>query len=96
MNHKDLNVWKFRMDLVELVYQGTAKFPKEEQYGLVSQMRRAAISIPSNISEGSGRKGDKELVRFIAIALDSVVDLETQYLISLRLRFIERNGRLRT
>jgi four helix bundle protein len=94
MNHKDLNVWKFSMDLVELVYQETAKFPKEEQYGLVSQMRRAAISIPSNISEGSGRKGDKELIQFIAIALGSVVELETQYLIAVRLRFIEKNGRL--
>lgn len=94
MNHKDLDVWKFSMDLVELVYQETAKFPKEEQYGLVSQMRRAAVSIPSNIAEGSGRKGDKELIQFIAISLGSIAELETQYLIAVRLQFIKGNDTL--
>lgn len=94
MNHKDLDVWKFSMDLVELVYQETAKFPKEERYGLISQMRRAAVSIPSNIAEGSGRKGDKELVQFIAIALGSIAELETQYMIAVRLKFIEENSNL--
>ena len=94
MNHKDLDVWKFSMDLVELVYQETAKFPKEERYGLTSQMRRAAVSIPSNIAEGSGRKGDKELVQFIAIALGSIAELETQYMIAVRLQFIKENRHL--
>ena len=94
MNHKDLDVWKFSMDLVELVYQETAKFPKEERYGLTSQMRRAAVSIPSNIAEGSGRKGDKELVQFIAIALGSIAELETQYMIAVRLQFIKENSAL--
>ncbi len=95
MNHKDLDVWKFSMDLVELVYQETAKFPKEERYGLISQMRRSAVSIPCNIAEGSGRKGDKELIQFIAIALGSIAELETQYMIAVRLKFIEENNRLR-
>jgi four helix bundle protein len=83
------------MDLVELVYQETAKFPKEERYGLISQMRRSAVSIPCNIAEGSGRKGDKELIQFIAIALGSIAELETQYMIAVRLKFIEENNRLR-
>ena len=95
MNHKDLDVSKFSMDLVELVYQETAKFPKEERYGLISQMRRSAVSIPCNIAEGSGRKGDKELIQFIAIALGSIAELETQYMIAVRLKFIEENNRLR-
>jgi four helix bundle protein len=83
------------MDLVELVYQETAKFPKEERYGLISQMRRSAVSITCNIAEGSGRKGDKELIQFIAIALGSIAELETQYMIAVRLKFIEENNRLR-
>ncbi|MCB0744925.1 MAG: four helix bundle protein, partial [Ignavibacteriae bacterium] len=57
MDHKDLDVWKKSMDLVELVYELTSKFPNDERFGLTSQMRRAAISIPSNIAEGAARKG---------------------------------------
>jgi four helix bundle protein len=94
MNHKDLDVWKCSMDLVTLVYQNTAQLPKEERYGLTSQMRRAAVSIPSNIAEGSARKGDKELIQFITIALGSVAELETQYLIAIRLKLIEENNNL--
>ena len=94
MNHKDLDVWKCCMDLVTLVYQNTAQLPKEERYGLTSQMRRAAVSIPSNIAEGSARKGDKELIQFITIALGSVAELETQYLIAIRLKLIEENNNL--
>ncbi|MGG5487529.1 MULTISPECIES: four helix bundle protein [Flavobacteriaceae] len=91
MNHKDLDVWKKSMDLVVEVYDWTTLFPDEEKYGLISQMRRAAVSIPSNIAEGSARKGDKELLQFINIALGSVAELETQYLIVLRLKFSEPN-----
>lgn len=58
MDHKELDVWKKSMDLVELVYSLTSQFPSDEKYGLVSQMRRAAVSIPSNIAEGAARKGD--------------------------------------
>ena len=89
INHKELDVWKYSMDLVEMVYTISSKFPDEEKYGITSQMRRAAISIPSNIAEGAGRKGDKELVQFISIALGSLSELETQYLIAVRLKFVE-------
>ena len=91
MNHKDLEVWKKSMDLVESIYDFTSSFPSEERYGLISQMRRAAVSIPSNIAEGSARKGDKELVQFLMIALGSLSELETQYLLSVRLKFKSNN-----
>ncbi|MBC5841446.1 four helix bundle protein [Flavobacterium sp. F-380] len=87
MNHKDLDVWKKSMDLVEVIYKLTQQFPDSEKFGLSSQMRRAAVSIPSNIAEGSARKGDKELIHFLHIALGSVAELETQYLIAIRLHF---------
>ncbi len=70
------------MHLARSVYELTASFPKNEQYGLVSQMRRAAISIPSNIAEGAARNHDKELVQFLYIALGSVAELETQLLLA--------------
>lgn len=59
MDHKDLDVWKWSMDLVELIYSLTTQLPSDEKFGLVSQMRRSAVSIPSNIAEGAARKGDK-------------------------------------
>jgi len=86
--HKDLNVWKESMDLVESIYLLTKSFPKEELYGLTSQMRRSAISIPSNIAEGAARKGDKEFIRFLYIALGSLSELETQILIAKRLSYL--------
>lgn len=89
MNHKDLDVWKKSMSLVELIYDYTKKFPEDEKFGLISQMRRAAVSVPSNIAEGAARKSDKELVQFIMIALGSLSELETQYLISIRLQFVD-------
>lgn len=64
MIYKDLEVWKLSMDLVVEVYQATGRFPKEELFGLVSQVRRAAVSIPSNIAEGCGRKSSKEYIQF--------------------------------
>ena len=76
------------MDFVIYVYDITRNFPASEQYGLMSQMRRSAVSIPSNIAEGSGRKGEKELNRFLYIALGSLSELETQIDISHRLNFI--------
>ena len=80
---------KKSMDLVEVIYKLTAQFPKDERFGIISQMRRAAVSIPSNIAEGAARKGDKELIQFLMIALGSLSELETQYLISVRLKFTE-------
>jgi len=72
----------------------TSQFPSEERFGLVSQMRRAAVSIPSNIAEGAARKGDKELIQFLMIAIASLSELETQYLITIRLKFVEKNKEL--
>jgi len=94
MNHKELDVWKKSMDLVELIYDLTSQFPLEERFGLVSQMRRSAVSIPSNIAEGAARKGDKELIQFLMIAIGSLSELETQYLITIRLKFVEKNEEL--
>ncbi len=91
MNHKDLEVWKKSMDLVALVYQLTNDFPDTEKFGLTNQLRRAVVSIPSNIAEGSGRKSDKELIQFVHIALGSLAEVETQYLISLRLKYCDKN-----
>ena len=82
------------MDLVELIYGLTSQFPSDERFGLVSQMRRAAVSIPSNIAEGAARKGDKELIQFLMIVIGSLSELETQYLLSVRLRFVDNNEEL--
>jgi four helix bundle protein len=81
--HKDLNVWKKAMDLAAQVYSLTAKFPKEELYGLTSQIRRSAVSIPSNIAEGAARHSRKEFIQFLHIASGSVAELETQLLLAI-------------
>ncbi|MDL2243742.1 four helix bundle protein [Bacteroidales bacterium OttesenSCG-928-J19] len=86
--HKDLIVWQKGIDLVTLVYRYTKSFPKEELFGLASQMRRASVSIPSNIAEGHGRGSDKELLRFLFIALGSASELETQLVIANNLEYI--------
>lgn len=80
--HKDLIVWQKSMQLVVLIYKITKSFPKDELFGLVSQMRKAVVSIPSNIAEGHGRCSNKELVRFLFISLGSSSELETQLIIS--------------
>lgn len=91
MNHKNLEVWKKSMDLVEVVYALTLMFPDTEKFGLTNQMRRAVVSIPSNIAEGAARKSDKELIQFLHIALGSLAELETQYLIAVRLKYCNMN-----
>lgn len=88
MNHKDLEVWKLAMEFITDIYSITKKFPKEEFYGLTNQIRRCAISIPSNIAEGSARQSDKELIQFLYIALGSVSELETQLIIARNLNYI--------
>lgn len=93
-NHKDLEAWKESMDLVDLVYRGTKSFPPEELYGLASQMRRAAVSIPSNIAEGAARNSKKEFNQFLHVSLGSVSELETQVLISKRLGYMDREEAL--
>lgn len=87
--HKDLDVWKEAMTLVKGIYRLTADFPKEETYGLVSQIRRAAVSIPSNIAEGAARNSNKEFIQFLYISLGSLAELETQLLLSKELGFLE-------
>lgn len=91
MNHKDLDVWKKSMDLVEIFYKLTSAFPEEEKFGLINQMRRAVVSIPSNVAEGAARKSNKEFIQFLHIALGSLAELETQYLIAVRLKYIIEN-----
>lgn len=80
-NHKDLIVWQKSMTLVKELYKTTQSFPKEELYGITSQIRRAAVSIPSNIAEGYGRGHERELIQFLYIALGSASELETQLII---------------
>jgi len=94
MNHKDLDVWKKGMELVEKVYAISRAFPDAECFGLTSQIRRAAVSIPSNIAEGAARKSDKELLQFLSIAIGSLAEVETQYLIAIRLGFLVKDKSL--
>jgi four helix bundle protein len=88
-SHKDLKVWQESMDLVIQIYKLAENFPKHEIYGLSSQIRRAAVSIPSNIAEGAGRSGEKEFIRFLYIALGSLSEIETQLEIAFRLDYIK-------
>lgn len=86
--HKDLIVWQKAMAFVEEVYKLTDKMPNGELYGLTSQIRRSAVSIPSNIAEGAARNHNKEFVQFLYVALGSSAELETQLLLAERLKFI--------
>ncbi|MCB9053309.1 MAG: four helix bundle protein [Lewinellaceae bacterium] len=88
-NFKELIVWQKSMDLVEQVYQTTKQFPKEEAYGLASQLRRAAVSIPSNIAEGQARQSTKEFQHFLSIAQGSRAEVETQILVAMRLNYLD-------
>jgi four helix bundle protein len=87
-NLKELKIWHMAMDLSVEVYKATSKFPKEEIYGLTSQIKRSAISIPSNISEGAGRNSNKEFIHFLGIANGSSYELQTQLIISNKLNLI--------
>ena len=86
---KDLLAWQKSLTLAKKVYQVTGNFPTEERFGLVNQMRRCVVSIPSNIAEGYGRGSDKELLRFLYVALGSSNELETQLILSLELSFMK-------
>lgn len=81
MNHKDLDAWKEGMKLVKIIYELTEKLPPSEMYGLKSQLRRASVSVPSNIAEGAARKSNKELIQFTYIAIGSLAEIETQVLL---------------
>ncbi|WP_200808942.1 four helix bundle protein [Brevundimonas sp. SH203] len=88
-SHRDLKVWQIALDMTETLYRTTADWPKSEQYGLVSQVRRAAVSVPANIAEGAGRRTSGEFAHFIGIARGSLAELETLLIIARRLGYIE-------
>ena len=88
---KDLRVWNLGMEIVLMVYAMTKEFPKEEMYGLTSQIRRASVSIPANIAEGFRRFSSKEHKQYLRIAFGSAAELETELIIAARLGFIEQN-----
>lgn len=86
--HRDLKVWNDSIEFVTKIYKVTYNFPKEELFGITSQMRRAAISIPSNIAEGAARTSKKEFSNYLSIALGSASELETQLIISKNLQYL--------
>ena len=89
-DYRDLKVWQESLDLVVAVYATANVFPKSEAFGLVSQLQRAAVSIPSNIAEGHARDSTKDFLRFISIAMGSLAELETQLILSVRLNYLEQ------
>ena len=90
--HKDLRVWHQSIELVTTIYMMTKTFPKEELFGLVSQMRRAIVSVPSNIAEGYARGTDWEKLHFLRISSGSMAEVETQLLLSLNLGYINQES----
>ncbi|MEI7455845.1 MAG: four helix bundle protein [Nitrosomonadales bacterium] len=94
MKYSELLVWQKAMDLVTQVYKFTATFPAEERFGLSAQARRAAVSVPSNIAEGHGRKSTASYLNFLSIAFGSLMELETQIQIAVRLGFIQEDEAL--
>jgi four helix bundle protein len=90
-NYKNLIVWQKSILLVKQIYQLTQKFPADEKFGLVSQMRRAVVSIPSNIAEGQARRTTGDYIRFVSTAEGSLAELETQLIITIELNFCSTN-----
>ncbi|MFK7804495.1 MAG: four helix bundle protein [Anaerolineae bacterium] len=89
-SYRDLIVWQKSIDLVEEIYKLTKSFPKEEIYGLTSQLRRSAVSVPSNIAEGQERRAPKDFKRFLHIALGSLAEAHTQLIIATRLNYLNQ------
>jgi four helix bundle protein len=87
-NFRSLQVWQKSIDLAVIIYKVTSKFPKEEMYGITSQMRRCSVSISSNIAEGAGRNSKQDFRRFLNIAYSSACELETQLIISNKLKYV--------
>ena len=87
-NHRNLRAWQQAVELVSAIYRLTASFPETERYGLTSQMRRAAVSVPANIAEGAARSGTKELLYFLSIATGSLSELDTLAELAAKLGFI--------
>ena len=92
--HRDLAAWREAITLAETVYRETADFPREEAYGLTSQIRRAAVSIPSNIAEGAGRNTSRELLQFLGIACGSLAELDTQIELAVRLGYLSAEAEI--
>ncbi len=91
-SHKDLDIWKKSIILVRDIYSKTREFPADEKFGITQQMRRSAISVPSNIAEGAGRTSKKEFIHFLSIAQGSLAELETQLIISRELGYMSDLG----
>src|SRR5688572_23953419 len=91
-NHRKLLAWQQAMILVEDIYRVTKTFPRDEAFGLTSQIRRSAVSVPSNIAEGAGRNSTKELVQFLGIASGSLAEADTQLEIATRLGYLDRDS----
>ena len=89
-NFRELRIWQRSIDLAEAIYKITADFPKEEKYGLISQLRRCCVSVPSNISEGAGRSTNKQFKYFLEISMGSCNELQTQLELSFRFNFISK------
>lgn len=90
--YKNLHIWQKSMDLVDMVYSLTKNFPKEEIYGLTNQVRRSAVSIPSNIAEGAGRNSNSQFQNFLSYSNGSTLELDTQLIISNRQGYINQNN----
>jgi four helix bundle protein len=89
--HEKLDVWRKSIDFVVAIYKATDGFPKEEKFGLTSQLRRAAVSIPANIAEGAGRRSDREFAYFLSNSQGSASEVDTELLIAHRLAFLPEN-----
>ena len=87
-SHKDLDVWRLAVDLAEEIYQVSRGFPREEQFGMTSQMRRAAVSVAGNIAEGAARNGNREFIQFLYVALGSASELETHLEVARRVGLV--------
>lgn len=94
MDHKDLDVWKAGIELALQIYEISKDFPREEIYSLTSQIRRSAVSIPSNIAEGAARSSDKEFVQFLYVALGSLAEVETQVILAEKLSYLSNSDDL--
>jgi four helix bundle protein len=92
LSHKNLDVYKLSKELVKEIYLLTSKFPKDEVYGLTNQLRRASISVPSNIAEGMSRESNKDINRFLIISRSSLVEIDTQMEIAISLKYLNEKG----
>jgi four helix bundle protein len=90
--HKQLLAWKEAIDLVKIIYQNTKTFPEDEKYGIISQLRRASVSVPTNIAEGASRITPKDYAHFVNISLGSLSEIDTLLLISLELNYLPKNS----